>query len=459
MKTKKILANAAVCLASLAVLGCKPDDKDATPAPTTPVVVAETKISAQNALYYEVFVRNFSQEGTLAKVEAQLDSIQNLGANVLWLMPIHPISQEKKNGTYGSPYAVKNYYAIDPLQGDTAAFRSLVKAAHQRKMYVVLDWVANHTGWDNPWITEHPEYYTKNSAGQITHPPGTNWLDVADLNYANTDLRNAMINAMKYWVTTFNIDGYRCDHAGGVPADFWKAANDSLRRIKPMLMFAEEEELAQNMFASGFDVCFSWSFYDRLKATFAGSSTLTLSNLYSSTRNSLPADKAWVYFSSNHDKVSWDEMPSDATSFKSQDGARAAAVITHLLPNASMVYNGQEVGSTQRINLFEKQVVNWNTSPEMRVFYKKILGIRNKYSAFTTGAPTFHNQSTNVLVFSLKDAEASYLVAVNVRNTSQTVSLPSAFQGTDVQNLYDNTTSNANNLTLAAYQFVVLQKK
>jgi glycosidase len=372
-------------------------------------------------------------------------------------MPIHPISQEKKNGTYGSPYAVKNYYAIDPLQGDTAAFRSLVKAAHQRKMFVVLDWVANHTGWDNPWITEHPEYYMKNSAGQIMNPP--DWFDVAELNYGNADLRKAMLDAMKYWVKTFDIDGYRCDHAGGVPADFWKAANDSLRRIKPMLMFAEEEPQAQSMFASGFDVCFSWSIYDQLKATFAGSSTLTLSNLYSSKRNSLPADKAWVQFSSNHDKVSWDERPSDAKAFKSQDGARAAAVITHLLPNASMVYNGQEVGSTQIINLFEKQAVNWSTNPDMRVFYKKILGIRNKYSAFTTGAPTFYNQSTHVLVFSLKDAEASYLVAVNVRNTPQTVNLPSAFQGTDLQNLYANTTFNAESVNLAAYQFVVLQKK
>lgn len=441
----------------LAIISCSSDKNEPTPIVEQPVV--ETKITAQNAVFYEVFVRNFSQEGTLAKVEQQLDSIQGLGANVLWLMPIHPISQQKKNGTYGSPYAVKDYYAVDALQGTNASLRSLIAAAHQRKMYVVLDWVANHTGWDNPWITEHPEYYTKNSAGAITHPLGTNWLDVADLNYDKTETRAAMLAAMKYWVKEFDIDGYRCDHAGGVPSSFWKTANDTLRKIKPLLMFAEAEDEAQSLFAAGFDVCFSWQLYDQLKATFNGSSVQTMSNLYSNKRNSLPADKAWVQFTSNHDKVSWDEMPSDATAFKSQAGAKAAAVIASLLPNATMLYNGQEVGSRKRINLFEKDVVDWNNTSDMRVFYKKLMKIRNQHTAFTKSSPTFYNQSINVLTFSLKDSEANYLVAVNVRTTPQTITLPFDFQNTTLQNLYSGSSFMGADISLEAYQFVVLQKK
>ncbi|MFZ9069442.1 MAG: alpha-amylase family glycosyl hydrolase, partial [bacterium] len=210
--------------AALLLTGC------AAAEPSSEPEVTETAIDygLQDAVIYEVNVRQFSQEGTFAKVEEQLPRLKELGVEILWLMPIHPISVENRKGTLGSPYAVADYYGVNPEFGTEADFRSLVDAAHNEGMLLILDWVANHTGWDNPWISSNPEWYTQDEAGNIVHPPGTDWTDVADLNYTNWEMRMAMIDAMKHWVEEYNIDGFRADVAHSVPVDFWNLASEKL---------------------------------------------------------------------------------------------------------------------------------------------------------------------------------------------------------------------------------------
>ncbi len=189
----------------------------------------------QNVVMYEVNLRAFSQTGDLAGVTARLDQIQSLGANVLWLMPIHPIGQDRSVGQLGSPYSVRDYGAVSSEYGSLSDLKTLVGAAHNRGMSVLMDWVANDTAWDNPWITAHPDWYTHNAQGQIISPAGTNWLDVADLDYSNTNMRAAMISQMQYWVTNAGIDGYRADAADFVPFDFWQQAIPAVRGVTSAL--------------------------------------------------------------------------------------------------------------------------------------------------------------------------------------------------------------------------------
>ena len=190
---------------------------------------------SRDATIYEVNIRQYTKEGTFAAFEKSLPRLKKLGVDILWIMPINPISKKNRKGTLGSYYAVQDYKGVNPEFGNLADFKHLVDKAHEMGFHVLLDWVANHTGWDNKWITEHPDWYTQDSLGHIISPV-PDWTDVADLNYNNPNMRAAMIDAMKYWVKEANIDGYRCDVAGSVPVDFWNQARAELDAIKPVFM-------------------------------------------------------------------------------------------------------------------------------------------------------------------------------------------------------------------------------
>ena len=216
-------------LALLLFAGCRVAD-----APEEAPSLAADTAWVESAALYEVFVRDFSATGDFDGLTANLDRVEATGANVIWLMPIHPVGELNRKGTLGSSYSVRDYRAVNPEYGDTADFRELVDAAHDAGLKVILDWVPNHTAWDNAWITEHPDWYTRNAQGQITEPlnedgTSTGWTDVADLNYGNADMRRAMIDAMRYWLEELDVDGYRVDVAGFVPDDFWRQALPELR--------------------------------------------------------------------------------------------------------------------------------------------------------------------------------------------------------------------------------------
>lgn len=333
----------------------------------------------KNAVIYEVNVRQFSEAGTFASVQSHLPRLKQLGIDILWLMPIHPISKEKRKGTLGSPYSVADYTAVNPEYGTAADFKAFVDAAHTQGMYVVLDWVANHTGWDHAWI-QNPGWYTKDREGNIIHPAGTDWTDVADLNFDNREMRSAMIEAMKYWVTTFNIDGFRADVAGAVPTDFWNEATKELTAIKPLFMLAEDASKTDLM-REAFLANYGWPFKD-----FAN----TVGGKYASkndfigyvlmTRDWYPAGTFPMNFITNHDENSW-----NGTEFKRLGPAvEQMAALSFVVPGMPLIYSGQEIGLDRQLAFFEKDPIVWNES-RWTSFYQKLIRLKKNNRALWNG--------------------------------------------------------------------------
>ena len=361
---------------TLALAGCKQAPSTQRLADSTP---PDTAWVASSALY-EVFVEDFSPSGTIRGVIEGLDRIKALGTNVLWVMPIHPRGMANRKGTLGSPYAARDYRAIDSAYGTAADFHALVDAVHARGMKIILDWVPNHTAWDNVWVTEHPDFYTRNAGGGLTVPADaqgkpTDWTDVAELNYANPALRQAMLETMQYWLREYNLDGFRVDVAGFVPYDFWREAVPALRASVPrrILLLAEWGDL--EMHRVGYDLTYGWDGYSRLKAVWKGDSAVTFVRQAMVEADSMPAGGMRLRFTTNHDETSWDKPP--VTLFGGPDGARAAFVAMTLLPGRPMIYNGQEVESPQVLNLFVHQPVEWNQpqADSTRAFYAKVVGL------------------------------------------------------------------------------------
>lgn len=255
-----------IFLTTLFIVSCSKDDSIPTVEEPTGYTQYGTPFSqvpaTEDMIVYEVNIRSFSANGDLQSVINRLDNIKSLGVNTIWLMPIYPVGAVN---SVNSPYCVKNYKEVATEYGNLTTLRNLTTQAHQKGMTVILDWVANHTSWDNPWITTHSDWYTKNSSGQIIHPAGTNWTDVADLNFGNQEMRLAMIDAMKYWVLEANIDGFRCDYADGVPFDFWQQAITNLNTIPNRDLIFLAEGNRNDHFTAGFDMNYAWDFMQNLK--------------------------------------------------------------------------------------------------------------------------------------------------------------------------------------------------
>ena len=286
---------------------------------------------------YEVNLRAFSADGDLQGVQNRLDEIAELGVNIIWLMPI-----QTNGGPINSPYAISDYYAVDEEYGTLENLRTFIAEAHSRNMLVILDWVANHTAWNHTWMADS-SWYTQDLNGNIIHPAGTNWTDVADLNFDNEDMANQMIDAMKYWVLEANADGYRCDAADYVPFEFWKRAIDSLRVLpnRELVLFAEGAR--NDHFEAGFDLNFDWSFYNRTVDIFAsGANASYLVNQHQITYSAVPEGKEKVRFTTNHDQCAWDGTAIDI--YGGVDASLAAFAATLFYPGVPLIYTGQEIG-------------------------------------------------------------------------------------------------------------------
>ena len=405
---------------------------------------------------YEVNLRAFSQAGNLSGVTENLDSLENLGINVVWLMPIYPTGDEK---SVGSPYAVKDYMDIHEDYGTLADLRELVEGAHQRNMAVILDWVANHTAWDHQWITENASWYAQDDNGNIIIPPGTGWEDVAELNFNNNIMRAEMIRAMKYWVLEANVDGFRCDYAHGVPDDFWKQAIDTLRSIpnRDIIMFAESER--KELLTQGFDMMFGWRFYTGLKETFSeGQSTAAIVEAHEEEYRGLSTGKHVLRWTSNHDQNAWETTPIDQ--FMNKDGAMAAFVITAYMDGVPLVYSGQEIGFPEQLSFFEGNAnkIDWNINADYKEEYEEVLNFRQESSALRRGDLTNYN-SADVMAFEKTVDEESVFVLVNVRNKSVTYTVPEMFQESVWQNAFTETSITlGNSVELAPFEYLILRK-
>ena len=373
---------------------------------------------------YQVNPRVFAPENSLNAVAARIDSIRDLGVNIMWVMPIYPIGIEKGKN---SPYCISDYKAIAPEFGTIEDFKNLAKVCHEHGMGIILDWVANHTAWDHPWVKEHPDWYTRDAqTDTIICPQPWNWEDVADLNYDNKDMREAMIDAMKFWIVDVGIDGFRCDVADGVPADFWKDAIDQLRAAagdRKILMLAEGKNV-DNFTIGGFDMNYGWDYKDELVKVFKGAPASDLIKADKAEYDSLPAGKVKLRFTTNHDH-STEATP--CVEFTNDRGAMAAYVASIFPHGGALIYGSQEVGYPEPINFFKYVPVDWTAKPEIYKEYQHLISLYNEHPVLRKGTMTAWPDD-DVLMFEKADDAERYLILVNVRNEQETVDLPESWQ-------------------------------
>lgn len=362
------LKHAAFLLLTVALFACKDTDKKEK------VVKEETlkPISngdLENAVIYEANIRQYSPEGTFNAFTKDIPELKKLGVKIIWLMPVFPISHKNRKAKgdlmvedipdmqertkyLGSYYAVADYNRVNPDLGTEADLKNLIKTAHDNGIYVILDWVANHSGWDNPWINDHPEYYTKNEKGEMIHPEGTDWTDTADLDYSNEGLRKAMRESMEYWVREFDIDGYRCDVADKVPTDFWVDTVGALKQIKPVFMLAESEQ--KDLFEEAFDMGYNWEGHHLMNGLAQGKNTVQEWDSYMERVDSLyQEDDILMNFITNHDENSWNGSVKE----RMGDAGEAMLVMSYAIPGMPLLYSGQEYGMEKRLKFFEKDTI------------------------------------------------------------------------------------------------------
>lgn len=412
---------------------------------------AYTLPAPQDVVMYQVNPRVFAPSASFNAVAARLDSIRQLGVNVVWFMPVNEVGKIK---SVHSPYCVKDYRALNPEFGTMEEFRHVVSQCHDRGMSVIIDWVANHTSWDNDWL-QHKAWYTQDAAGNIVHPANTGWKDVADLNFDNPEMRLAMIDAMKFWVQEAGIDGFRCDAADFVPYDFWKQALDSLRALpnRPLLMLAEGKR--KDHFDAGFDMNYAWDFLEKVREVFLKDSCATA--LFATNRgeyDTIPAGKMKLRFTTNHDESM---KMSPVNEFRSERGSMAAFVLTTYLHGGALIYGSQEVGYPERIDFFRYCNIDWTANGALRKEYETLMTLYNEHPAIRKGALKEY-PDTDVLLFEKHDGKERFLVAVNVRNTNRVVLLPDAWRNRTYTDCIDGTPVEAkDSLSVAPYQYRIFK--
>ena len=379
----------------------------------------------RSAVVYEIFPRNFSQAGDFNAITARLDELKDLGVDILWLMPVHPLGEKLKKGSIGSPYSVRDYYAINPDYGTTNDFKRLITEAHQRGLKVVMDIVAGHTAWDSVMMA-HPEFYTKDANGKI-HPPYPDWTDVAELNYANQDLRRYMIDMMKYWLKDYAVDGFRCDVAFTVPIDFWEAARVELEKINPQVIIITDSGAKPALLSKAFDMDYSGNLFSTLNQVMSGEQPANyLEESWEHTQEQFPKGTLHLRFTDHHNQ-------DRATARFGADGALAAQVLMLTLDGVPLFYNGMEVGdATESADpaLFEKMPVFWDPGgrPPLRDIYRDLIKLRKQSAALQNGEVVWLTNSApdEVVSFLRRDAKDEFLVLINLssRRVAASVELP-----------------------------------
>ena len=427
------------------------DYREAVNVPDTYVVP-----EAEDVVIYSINPRVFAEQNALNVITERLDDIKALGTNVIWLMPLYAQGEGPRNvkDGRGSPYCIRDYKAINSEYGTVEDLRRLVSEAHRRGMAVIMDWVANHTSWDNAWI-ENEGWYVKDAAADtIIHPPGTDWTDVAQLNFNNADMRAAMIDAMKFWFTEANIDGFRCDAVDHVPFDFWEEAVPELRKAnegRRTLMFAEGNK--RNYLTAGFDMDFGWNFYERLKNLYA--ERIPIATFFRSAASEVNSGRKQIRFTTNHDKSAWEL--TDVAQFNGERGAMAAFVITATLGGMPMIYSTQEIGREETVPFFSCTTINWNSNPAITNEYKDIMKAYTLSNVFTRGTVESYPLDDVVCFTKTKDDKKA-MVAANVRNNNVTFSVPEALQG-EWKNTMDNSTVTlSETVEMTPYQYYILEK-
>lgn len=420
-----------------------------------------TSLVEEQSVIYEANIRQYSSEGTFNAFTNDIPKLKELGVNILWVMPIFPISTTKRKGSLGSYYAVSDFRAVNPEFGTQEDVDALIATAHENGIYVILDWVPNHTGWDHTWINEHPEWYTKNVKGDIIDPsdPETGksygWADVADLNYDSMEMRAAMIADLQYWVKERGVDGFRMDVAHKVPVDFFKTAIDSLENTKAVFMLAEAEQ--PDLMDNGFDMHYSWEMHHLMNDVAKGNKKAKdIAEKLMEYEERLGADHINMYFVTNHDENSWagtleERMPQNKEIF---------TALTYVMPGMPLLYSGQEYDLNHRLAFFEKDSI-----PKKRGAYFELLSalgqLKNSEVSLHGGkkAASFQLLETNdpdVLAFlRLKEGQALIFVG-NFSDTSKKINPP--IDGSFADKIKKDAVYTATDaFTLAAWEFKILE--
>lgn len=433
----------------------------------------------ETAVIYEANIRQYSKAGTFDAFTKDIPQLKELGVNIIWLMPVFPISKVKRKATgdkfasdfpkeeqskyLGSYYAVSDFKKINPEFGTIEDFRELLTTAHENDMYVILDWVPNHTGWDHTWITTNPDFYTKNDKGEITDPlneDGTpvGWADVADLNYDNPALRKQMISDMSYWITEENIDGFRCDVAGSVPTAFWQQAVPELRKLKKIFMLAEawEPELLKEGL---FDMGYGWDRHHTMNHMAKGEKdVMEWDETFSKDTARYEADDILMTFVTNHDENSWNGTIEE----RMGDASQLCTALSFLVPGMPLIYSGQEYGLSHRLKFFEKDSIPKTKGKEWSLLQK--LGQLKQeddalhggkkpanYTRIMTGNP-------NILSFQRNKNDSNLLFVGNFSKEEQNIEW--AIEGTykNYMNTETIAINPATKMRLKPYEYLILNR-
>jgi len=367
---------------------------------------------------YEVNIRQYTESGSFKAFESHIPRLKEMGVEILWLMPITPISEKARKGSMGSYYACSSYTKINPEFGNEQDFLSLIHLAHKHEMKVIIDWVANHTGRQHEWMETNPDWFSRDEEGNFTERNG--WEDVVDLNFENHDMRAALIGAMQYWVRTFNIDGFRCDMAHLVPLAFWSSARKACETIKPLFWLAECEDIEYH---SVFDASYAWSWMHETEKLAKGQSGVN--EIYNLLHDyaQYPKSAYKLFFTSNHDENTWNGTEYE----KYGIAAKAWAVFTFMWKGIPLIYSGQEQPNHKRLAFFDKDNIEWTNTPQLTSFYKTLIQLRKQYSCLVEGDSfNLPTQSNEVMAFLRYDHQI-ILVVLNFSHQIQKIELEHEF--------------------------------
>ena len=380
---------------------------------------------SRNATIYEVNIRQYTPEGNFAAFEKHLPRLQEMGVDIIWLMPVNPIGVKNRKGTLGSYYSVKDYLAVNPEFGSLEEFKALVKKIHARGMHVIIDWVANHSAWDNALVEQHPEWYSKNIDGNFQPTPWYDWEDIIDFDYNQPGLRKYMTDALKFWVKETGIDGFRCDVAGFIPVDFWDNARAELDKIKPVFMLAEWE--SRDLHKRAFDMTYSWSLWEKMHdAVKGGKGVSGLIEYMAHDVNTFPEDGYRMIFTDNHDKNSWEG--NQYSNFG--DGLHAAMVMASVVNGMPLVYSGQEAGLDRSLSFFDKDLITWKDNENAHI-YEQLFSLKHKNQALWNGSSggvmvrVNNDQADKVISFYREKNGNKVLPVINFSDKPITVTIDS----------------------------------
>ncbi len=371
-----------------------------------------------NTNIYEVNLRQYTPEGSFNAFAKELHRLFDMGVRTLWFMPITPISKKNGKGSLGSPYACSDYTSINPQLGNLYDFKSLVTLAHNMGFKVIIDWVANHTGWDHIWTISHPDYYKKDTTtGDFQIASGMD--DIIELDFKNPALRKAMINAMEYWVKECDIDGFRADLAFWVELSFWKEARTHLEKIKTLFWLAEADPLDNPEYLEVFDAAYTWTWMHKTADFYKGNADLSiLKNVLQQYENICDNNGIPLWFTSNHDENSWNGTEYE----KYGDMAKMLSVFSFTYNGMPMIYSGQELPNLKRLEFFKKDVIEWNGNNQLHDFYKTLLALHTNNTALRAADPNCNTyqitsiEENNVIAFLRKKGNNEVLVLLNFSN-------------------------------------------